>query len=54
MQRSQRELLSLCEQFLLPFNHLINLLNIQPYILDIITPFDPSVGEDPLGDASGA
>ena len=53
MQRSQKELLSLCEQFLLPFNHLIDFLDIKPYILDIIASFDPSVGEDTLGDATG-
>ena len=53
MQRSQREVLSLCEQFLLPFNHLIDFLDIKPYILDIIASFDPSVGEDTLGDATG-
>ena len=53
MQRSQRELLSLCEQFLLPLNHLINLFDIKPDILDIIASFDPSVGEDTLGDATG-
>ena len=37
MQRSQRELLSLCEQFLLPFNHLIDFLDIKPYINPAMT-----------------
>lgn len=53
-QRSQEEILSIREQFLLPLNHLVDLLNIQSHILDIIAPFDPSIGEDSLGDASGA
>ena len=54
MQRSQRDLLSLCKKFLLPLNHLINLFDIKPYILDIIASFDPSIREDPLGDGTGS
>ena len=42
------------KQFPLPLDHLINLLNIQSHILHIVTPLDSSVGEDSLGDASGA
>ena len=52
-QRSQEEILSIREQFLLPLNHLVDLLDIQSHVFHIIASFDPSVGEDTLGDGTG-
>lgn len=53
-QRSQEEILSIREQFLLPLNHLVDLLDIQSHVFHIIAPLDPSIGEDSLGNGTGA
>ena len=42
------------EKFSLPLNHLINLLNIKPYILHIIASLYSSITKDSFGDRTCA